>query len=95
MFEKHGSSRLLRRNLSGYSLGIGVRYCSLGEMSKGRAALHRAFRLDPSSPRAFLNLALSHLGGPVFRGVRETRERLLAACGGAAASNIRPGEVGR
>jgi glycosyltransferase involved in cell wall biosynthesis len=94
MFEKHGSSRHLRRHLSRRSLGVGVLYCSRGEMSAGRAALLRAFRLDPSSPRAFFNLALSLLPGPVFRSVREARGRLVASAGEAAASAV-PKEVGR
>jgi hypothetical protein len=63
-------------------------------MSAGRAALLRAFRLDPSSPRAFFNLALSLLPGPVFRSVREARGRLVASAGEAAASAV-PKEVGR
>jgi glycosyltransferase involved in cell wall biosynthesis len=94
MVEKHGSSRLLRRHLSRKSLGVGVQYCSRGEMSKGRVALHRAFRLDPCSPRAVFDLALSLLPGPVFRAVREARERWSSASAETAASAISE-ETGR
>jgi glycosyltransferase involved in cell wall biosynthesis len=96
MTEKHGSSRALRRYLAGHSHGVGVQYCSRGEMGKGRAALRRAVRLDPASPRALANLVLAHLGGPVFRGVREARGQMLAwGAGGRASAGPLPKEIGR
>ena len=95
MVEKHGSSRAMRRNLSRQSLGVGVQYCSRGEMRRGRAVLRRALRLDPISPRAIVDVVLSHLGGTVFRDAREIRKKMLASRGASSPASPLPREVGR
>ena len=93
MVEKHGSARALRLNLSRQSLGVGVQYCARGDVGKGRAALRRAVRLDPLSPRAFWNLALSQLGGRAFRGAEgELRDSFG---GSESPASALPKQVGR
>lgn len=76
MREKHGTSRDLRRNLARASLGVGVRYCSRGQMREGRRCFRSAIGLDCLALKPYLNLALSFLGGPVFRAAHGARRRL-------------------
>jgi hypothetical protein len=67
----------LRQYLSRHSLAVGVRFCMRGQVEKGRRSLARSVRLNPSGIHAYVYLALSLLGSPVFRTVHEMKDRLL------------------
>jgi glycosyltransferase involved in cell wall biosynthesis len=79
MAGKHGRSRAMRRNLSVQSLTLGAKRCGRGEMKEGRRAFRRAVRLDATSVRPYLNLALSSLGAAAFRSAHRLKSKLLIA----------------
>jgi glycosyltransferase involved in cell wall biosynthesis len=72
MVRKHGASRPLRKYLSVRSLGLGVRYCHEGKLSKGRDSYFRAIRLYPFEIRHYINLGLSLLGTKGFKKVTQS-----------------------
>jgi glycosyltransferase involved in cell wall biosynthesis len=78
MLQKHGRSRDLRRNLGRQSLFVGVQYTREGRNAQGRRSMRRALRLDPFSVPTYLHLALSLLGGDLYRKAMDARQRRRA-----------------
>jgi glycosyltransferase involved in cell wall biosynthesis len=70
-------------NYSRRFANLGVLYCYVGEVAKGREAFRNAIRAAPFVTKLYAYLALSLLGPRVFRWVQGPRGRLSAPRGPA------------
>jgi len=59
-------------------LFLGVHYCYLGDLRKGREAFAKAIRLYPFEIRYYYNLCLSLLGVDTFRKMKDFRDNRLS-----------------
>jgi glycosyltransferase involved in cell wall biosynthesis len=81
MFEKHGRSAGLRRNLGRQSVFVGVQYCREGQPAAGRRSIRRGLRWNPSFLPGYVHLGLSLLSGERHRRLLDARAKNRIARG--------------
>jgi len=76
MLGKHGDSPHLRKYFSYQYLSLGVNFCYMGNVIRGRESYIQAIRLYPFEIRHYFNLGLSFFGVEIFTRIKRAKERL-------------------